>query len=237
MDQISFLSLDRPSLDCSSSSSGIGLLPNLSSADLDRTLTRDEDKFFESDEEEPSVKEKVICGTIATDVVHESPDKNQDDNVEKTKSESEVVAVQKVESCNASVQCTEEDAPPQELEETNDLIDEDDNHTNTAGNESDFISKLLNENQDDAETGPLTSTPVNKHVEQKSQEVQTPPFHINCKRKKRSALLNVKRSKKPIFIPVLPGHKLVPVTPEDMLDDDLKVKIIKIGFTFQPQLY
>lgn len=194
VDQISFLSLDRPSLDgCSVST--IGLVPNLS-VDLDRTLTRDEDKFFDSDEDVPSVKEKM--GLVDD---NEKLIEGRSDEVESLEKELEQCKMAEI-----MVQTEMQDSE----------------QVNSVEQELEFNAQLLqNENE---ESGPLTSTPMpNKQVEQKSQEVQTPPFALNTKRKKRSSMLSVKRTKKPIIIPVLPGQRLVPVISEDMVEENLQV--------------
>lgn len=191
VDQISFLSLDRPSLE-GSSGSNLGLVPNLS-LDLDRTLTRDEDKFFESDEEEPSVKEKILIG----------------DDQEKLENCSMISTPEK---CDAS--CNTDDvsfAEPEEDEVQVDSVEQD--------------MEFSNQHFDnEKETGPLTSTPLGKQVEQKSQEVQTPAFSMKTKRKKRSPLVNVKKTKKPIII--LPGQRLVPVISEDLNGESFEVCIV-----------
>lgn len=207
VDQISFLSLDRPSLDGSSS---IGVVPNLS-IDLDRTITRDDSKFFESDEEEPSVKEKIIIDKN----IDEKEDKlNEEENSKLESSEKENDESLNVDEIPEDV-CEEVDGQEHE-------------QSNSGEQDLEFNAQLLS-TENDAESGPLTSTPLsNKHVEQKSQEVQTPPFPLNTKRKKRTALLNVKRTKKPILIPILPGQRFVPVVSEDVVGDSLKVHLTSI---------
>ncbi len=205
VDQISFLSLDRPSLDGSSS---IGLVPNLS-IDLDRTITRDESKFFESDEEEPSVKEKIVI------VIDKNIEEKEDKLDEEEHSKLESSEKENDESLNV------EEIPEDVCEEVDGLEHD---QSNSGEQDLEFNAQLLS-TENDVESGPLTSTPLStKLVEQKSQEVQTPPFPLNSKRKKRTALLNVKRTKKPILIPVLPGQRFVPVVSEDVVGDSLKVQ-------------
>lgn len=220
LDQISFLSFEKSSRDTSYDhmNTYTGILDGRLTENLKEEDYKDDGTFFDSDDE-PSIKETKKIQTLKESDV--DPLNEEEEQLTKDEPDADLVVeeaqVEEPVLANTSSSSTiqPEGSPEREEEE----IIERPNHLEISQTESIASGDSL-----------VTSTPKTSNVEFKSQEVQT-PTQSRVKRRRRSSLLNLKRTRKAIIIPIPQGQKMP--NPEDIneLGEDSPVKVaIKILF-------